>query len=70
MKIVNGEGNEIIIMPDNFKCLWRKVNEFTSSSMFGVHYEHYKATIHDEMSSEILALQQIVIAQGCMPPEN
>ena len=38
IKIVNGEGNEIIIMPDDFKRFWRKVNKFTSSSMSGVHY--------------------------------
>ncbi len=55
IKIVNGEENEIIIMPDDFKRFWRKVNEFTSSSMSGVHYGHYKAVIQDEMSSEILA---------------
>jgi hypothetical protein len=30
--------------------------------MSGVHYSHYKATIQDEMSSEVLALQLTVIA--------
>jgi hypothetical protein len=50
IKIVNGEGNKIIITPDNFKHFWRKVNEFTSSSMSGVHYGHYKVAIQDEMS--------------------
>ena len=57
IKIVNGERNEIIIMPDYFKHPWRKVNKFTLSSMSGVNYGHYKAAIQDEMSSEILALQ-------------
>jgi hypothetical protein len=33
IKIVNGEGNEIVITPDDFKHFWRKVNKFTSSSM-------------------------------------
>jgi hypothetical protein len=62
IKIVNGEGNKIIITPDNFKHFWRKVNEFTSSSMSRVNYGHYKAAIQDEMSSEVLDLQLTVIA--------
>ncbi len=37
MKIVNGENNKIIITPEDFKQFWTKVNEFTSSSMSGVH---------------------------------
>ena len=43
IKLVNGEGNEIIITPEGFKHFWRRVNESTSSSMSGVHYGHYKA---------------------------
>jgi hypothetical protein len=70
IKIVNGEGNEIIIMPDNFKHFWQKVNKFTSSSMSGVHYGHYKAAIQDERSSEILALQLTGIAQSGIPPNH
>jgi hypothetical protein len=62
MKIVNGEGNEIVIMPNDFKHFWRKVNKFTLSSMSGVHYGHYKAAIQDELSSAVLALQLTVIA--------
>jgi hypothetical protein len=55
IQLINGEGNEIIIMPDEFKHFWRKVSEFTSSSMSGVHYGHYKAAIHDVSSTVILA---------------
>jgi hypothetical protein len=33
MKIVNGDSNEIIITLEDFKQFWKKVNEFTSSSM-------------------------------------
>ncbi len=62
INIVNGEGNKIIIMPDNFKRFWRRVYKFTSSTLSGVHYGHYKAAIQDEMSSEVLALQLTVIA--------
>ena len=47
IKIVNGDSNEIIISPEDFKRFWKKVNEFTSLSMTGVHYGHYKATIQD-----------------------
>jgi hypothetical protein len=61
VKLVNGKGNKIIITPDELKQFWRKVNEFTSSSMSGVHYGHYKAAIQDEMSTEVLALQLTVI---------
>jgi hypothetical protein len=45
VKLINKEGTEIIITPEDFKCFWKKVEEFTSSSMLGVHYGHYKATI-------------------------
>jgi hypothetical protein len=62
VKIMNGEGNEIIITPDEFKHFWSKVNKFTSSSMSGVHYGHYKAALQDKMSTEVLALQLTVIA--------
>jgi hypothetical protein len=60
MKIVNGEGNKIIITSDDFKCFWRRVKEFTSLSMSGVHYGHNKAAIQDELSSAVLALQLLL----------
>ncbi len=68
MKLVNGEGNEIIITPEDFKHFWQKVNEFTSSSMSGVHYGHYKAAIQHRLSTEILAQQLTVIAHSGIPP--
>ncbi len=71
MKIVNGEGSEIVITPEYFKRFWRKVKKFTSSLMSGVHYGHYKAaTIQDVLSTEILAQQLTVIARSGIPPEN
>jgi hypothetical protein len=51
VKIVNREGNKIVITPKEFQSFWRRVNEFTSSSMLGVHYGHYKAAIQDEVST-------------------
>ncbi len=62
VKLVNGEGNENIIMPEDFNHFWKKVNEFTLSSMSDVHYGHYKAAIQDTLSTEILAQQLTVIA--------
>ncbi len=70
INIVNGEGNKMIITPDDFNCFWRIVNEFTSLSMSGVYYGHYKVAIQDETSSEVLALQLKVIARSSIPPEN
>jgi hypothetical protein len=70
MKIVNGNNNKIIITPEEFKHFWKKVSEFTSSSMSGVHYGHYKAAIKDELSTEVLAQQLTVIARSRIPPES
>jgi hypothetical protein len=70
MKIVNGDSNEIVISPEDFKRFWKKVNEFTSSSMSGVHYGHYKAAIQDPQSTNALALQLTIIARSGIPPES
>ena len=70
VKILNGEGSKIVFTPDDFKLFWQKVNKFTSSSMSGVHYGHYKAAIQDELISEVLALQLTVVAKSGIPPEN
>ncbi len=70
MKIVNGEGSKIVITPEDFKRFWRKVKEFTSSLMLGVHYRHYKAAIQDVLSTEILTQQLTLIARSSIPPKN
>jgi hypothetical protein len=70
MKIVNNKNNKIIITPENFKHFWKKVNKFTSWSMSGVHYGHYKTAIQDVLSTKVLALQLTVIAQNRIPPES
>ena len=70
LKIVNGEGSKIVITLEDFKRFWRKVKEFTSTSMSGVHYGHYKAMIQDALSTEILAQQLTVIARSGIPLEN
>jgi hypothetical protein len=70
MKIVNGDKNEIIITPEDFRLFWKKVNKFTSSPMSGMHYGHYKATIQDLLSTEVLAMQLTAIAWSRIPPES
>jgi hypothetical protein len=70
IKIVNGDSNEIIKTPEDFKRFWKKVNKFTSSSMSGVHYRHYKAAIQDPQSTNVLALQLTVITRSGIPPES
>ncbi len=55
VKLVNGKGNKIIIMPEDFTHFWKKVNEFTLLSMLGVQHGPYKAAIQDILSTEILA---------------
>ena len=70
IKILNGKGNKITITPEDFKQFWRRVKEFTSLSMSGVHYGHYKAAIQDILSTEILAQQLTVIARSGIPPES
>jgi len=70
MKIVNGDNNEIIITAEDFKQFWKKVNEFTSSSMSSVHCGRYKAAIQDPQSTNVLALQLTVIARSRIPPES
>ncbi len=70
MKIVNGNKNKIIITPEDFRHFWKKVNKFTLSSMSGMHYGHYKAGIQDLLSTEVLAMQLMVIAWSRIPPES
>ncbi len=70
VKLVNEEGNKIIITPEDFKIFWKKVGEFISSSMSVVHYGHYKAAIECNIGTKILAQQLTVVAQNGIPPES
>jgi hypothetical protein len=70
VRIVNEEGAEIEITQEDFKKFWRRVNEFTSSSMSGIHYGHMKATAQDDFSSKLLAQQLTVIARSGVPPDT
>jgi hypothetical protein len=70
IKLINGEGTKIIITPEDFQRFWMKVREFTSSSMSGIHYGRYKAAIHCNISTRILAQQLTVVAQSRIPPKS
>ncbi len=52
LTIMNGEGKDIIITPEEFTHFWKKVGEFTSSSGSGEHYGHFKAAIQGQMSTQ------------------
>jgi hypothetical protein len=70
LRIMNGEGKEIIITPEEFIQTWKKVGGFMSSLSSGVHYGHYKAVIQNLISTGVLALQLTVIAHSGIPPES
>ncbi len=70
VKLLNEEGTEIIITLEGFKRFWKRVGEFTSSSMSGIHYSHYKAAIQCNISTKILAQQLTVVARSGIPPES
>jgi len=70
MKIVNEEGSEIEISPEEFKQFVKRIKEFKSSSMSGIHNGHYKAAVQDDFSTKLLAQQLMVIARSGVPPEN
>jgi hypothetical protein len=70
IKLINGEGTKIIITPEDFQRFWTKVGEFTSSSVSGIHYGHYKAAIQCNISTRILAQQHTVVARSGILPES
>jgi hypothetical protein len=70
VKVVNKEGTENIIIPEDFQRFWKKVGEFPSSSMSGIHYRHYKAAIQCNISTKILAQQLTVVTRSGIPPES
>jgi hypothetical protein len=71
VKLVNKEGTEIIITLEDFQRFWKKVaGEFTSSSMSGIHYGHYKAVIQCNVSTKILAQQLTVVVCSRTPPDS
>ncbi len=70
LKMLNREGKEIIISPEEFTHFWKTVGEIISSSSSGVHYGHFKAAIQDPMCTRVPALQLTVIACSGVLPES
>jgi len=70
MKLVSGEGEEITVTPDDFKCYWRRAREKTNSSMSLVHFGHYKAVVTLDRVSNFLAKKITVIARSGCPPKR
>ena len=70
VKIVNGEGSKMKITPEDFKLFWRRVNEFTLSSLSGIYYGHYKAAAHDKFSTNLLSQQLTIIARSRVPHKS
>ena len=62
MKLINEEGTEILITPEDFKHFWKRVGELMPLSMSRVHYGHYKAEIKCNISTKILVQQLTVVA--------
>jgi hypothetical protein len=70
VKLINEENTKIDITPEDFKQFWKRVREFTSSLMSGVHYGHYKAAIQCDINTKILAQQLTVVARSGIPPKS
>ena len=68
MKIMNEEGKEIVITPEDFTKLWKRVGKYTTSSASGIHYDHYKASTQLELSTKIHAQQLLVIVRSGIAP--
>ena len=67
-KIRIGDGHEITFSTEDFQTFWRKVSEWTTSSLSSIHYGHYKAAVKGKLVSKINAQQLTVIARSGMAP--
>ena len=67
-EIRKGKGHEITFATEYFQTFWRKVSEWTTSSMSTIHYGHYKAAAKNELASKINAQQLTVIARSGVAP--
>ena len=70
VEIVNNEGRKVEITPEDFKLFWKRVHEFMSSSLSGIHYGHYEAAAQDKFSTNLLLQQLKIIARSRVPPKS
>ena len=69
-KLVTGDGEEIIVTQADYIKYWKSVRENTRSSMSGLHHGHYKAAVHSDKISRIVAQQITVVCRSGVPPEQ
>jgi hypothetical protein len=55
------------ITKEDVQCYWKKPRERTSSSIFGLHYGHYKAAAMDDTLSKMHALMTELTVTGASP---
>jgi hypothetical protein len=70
VKIVNEERSKMEITSEDFQCFCRRVKEFTSSSLLGIHYRNYKDAAKDKFSTNLLLQQLTIIARSVEPPKS
>ena len=71
MQLANGSVSiTITITPEEFRQYWKRAREGTSSSLSGVHFEHYEAAAHSAELSGFLAKQVTLIARTGCPPKR
>ena len=68
-RIRNEEETEIVIASVGFNRFWKRVSEWTTSSLSSKHYDHYKVSIKNGMSSRIHAQKVTVITRSGVSPE-
>jgi hypothetical protein len=68
VKLVNKEGSEIIVTPEDFHQFWKQVGKFTSLLMS--NYGHYKAAIQCDTSTKVLAQQLTVVTRSRVRPKS
>jgi len=44
-----------ILSPENFHAHWHQAKESTSSTILGLHFGHYKATVEDDLLTHLHA---------------
>jgi len=54
-----------ILSPENFCTHWRRAKESTSLSIWGLHFGHYKAAVHDHLLAHLhVWFTQLVFMSG------
>ena len=68
MEFLAGNGEMIVVTPEEFKRYWKQASKKTNSSMSLVHFGHYKAAAISPKVTAFLAKKITVIARSGCPP--